>query len=371
MFKNIASQKVIFFAFDSTTNLPKTGDGANITPYVSKDYGTVTVLGTATATELDSTNAKGYYSCVLTQAETNADTLMFTAKSSTANIVVIGSPAVVMTNPPLFTTLAVDASGRVDLGKILGTAVSTPATAGILDVNVKNMNNVAGTAITTIKAVQGLTTADTITTCTTVTNQLTAATIASGVWKDTTAGDFTTSASIGKSIMNGVALGTGLTINAYTGNTVQTGDAYARLGAPAGASVSADVAAVNSKTTNLPASPASTTNITSGTITTVTNLTNAPSAGDFTAAMKTSLSAATPTVLLTAGTGTGQVTLSSGVLTANPNGDFTATQKTSIGTAVAASAVASVTAQVSANVTAVNGTTVTGDGGLTVAWGPA
>jgi len=34
------------------------------------------------------------------------------------------------------------------------------------------------------------------------------------------------------------------TITTYTGNTVQTGDNYARLGAPAGASVSADVAAV-------------------------------------------------------------------------------------------------------------------------------
>ena len=50
------------------------------------------------------------------------------------------------------------ASGRIDAGKILGTAISTPATAGILDVNVKNMNNVAATAITTIKAVQGLAT---------------------------------------------------------------------------------------------------------------------------------------------------------------------------------------------------------------------
>ncbi len=47
--------------------------------------------------------------------------------------------------------------------------------------------------------------------------------------------------------------------------TAQTGDAYARLGAPAGASVSADVAAVKSdtgaikaKTDNLPASPAAT-----------------------------------------------------------------------------------------------------------------
>ena len=68
--------------------------------------------------------------------------------------------------------------------------------------------------------------------------------MATAVWTDTTAGDFTVAASIGKSVMNGVALGTGLTINAYTGNTVQTGDAFARLGAPAGASVSADVAAV-------------------------------------------------------------------------------------------------------------------------------
>ena len=34
------------------------------------------------------------------------------------------------------------------------------------------------------------------------------------------------------------------TLTTYTGNTVQTGDAYARLGAPAGASVSADVAAM-------------------------------------------------------------------------------------------------------------------------------
>jgi len=34
------------------------------------------------------------------------------------------------------------------------------------------------------------------------------------------------------------------TLTTYTGNTVQTGDAFARLGAPAGVSVSADVAAV-------------------------------------------------------------------------------------------------------------------------------
>jgi hypothetical protein len=38
------------------------------------------------------------------------------------------------------------------------------------------------------------------------------------------------------------------TLTTYTGNTVQTGDSFARLGAPAGASVSADIAAVKSDT---------------------------------------------------------------------------------------------------------------------------
>ncbi|HET6327066.1 MAG TPA: hypothetical protein VFG04_20465, partial [Planctomycetaceae bacterium] len=38
------------------------------------------------------------------------------------------------------------------------------------------------------------------------------------------------------------------TLTTYSGNTVQTGDAYARLGAPAGASVSADVASIKTDT---------------------------------------------------------------------------------------------------------------------------
>ena len=68
-----------------------------------------------------------------------------------------------------------------------------------------------------------------------------------------------------------------------------------------------------------PSSIASPTNITAGTITTVTNLTNAPT-----------------------------------------NGDFTATMKTSIGTAVAASAVASVTGNVGGNVVGSVGSVATG-----------
>ncbi len=49
----------------------------------------------------------------------------------------------------------------------------------------------------------GTTLAYTVTTVTTVTNQLTAAQIATGIWQDTTAGDFTTSSSIGKSLYTG------------------------------------------------------------------------------------------------------------------------------------------------------------------------
>lgn len=152
MFKNVASQKLIVYAFDSTTNLPKTGDAANLTAYVSKDYGTVTVLGDTSATEMDSTNGKGYYLFDLTQGETNGDCLMFSCKSSTSNIVVIAVPAVVFTVPPYFSTLGIASDG--DLVKV----------------------------------------------------------------------------------------------NTLDGHTAQTGDVYARVGAPAGASVSADIAAVKSQT---------------------------------------------------------------------------------------------------------------------------
>jgi hypothetical protein len=80
---------------------------------------------------------------------------------------------------------------------------------------------------------------------------------------------------------------------------------------------------VNGGTLTFPsgATLASTTNITAGTITTCTNLTNAATSGDLTATMKTSVTtaatAATPTVLLTAGTSTGQLDFTSGVVKAN------------------------------------------------------
>jgi hypothetical protein len=70
---------------------------------------------------------------------------------------------------------------------------------------------------------------------------------------------------------------------------------------------------------------ASTNNITGGTITNVTNLTNAPTAGDFTVAMKASLNAATPSVA--------SVNTVTNLINAPTAGDFTVAMKASLNAA--------------------------------------
>lgn len=115
---------------------------------------------------------------------------------------------------------------KANVTQILGTAVSTPATAGVLDVNVKNINNISASSVTTISAVLGTASANTpqtgdayavvntrlpsaltggnINACLqdidlTMLSTLTS-TIVSAVWRDTTPGDFTQAGSIGKSL---------------------------------------------------------------------------------------------------------------------------------------------------------------------------
>ncbi len=78
-----------------------------------------------------------------------------------------------------------------------------------------------------------------------------------------------------------------------------------------------------------PGAVASTTNITAGTITTVTNLTNAPTVGDFTGDMKTSLNAATPAVTVSDKTGFSLTAAYDAAKTAAQAGD---TMKVSSGT---------------------------------------
>lgn len=202
-----------------------------------------------------------------------------------------------------------------------------------------------------------------------------------------------------------------------TGNVAQTGDNYARLGAPAGASVSADIAAakvdtsaIKAKTDFLPSATAGaaggvfiagsnaatsiTTALTANIIGNVTGNVSG-SVGSVTGAVASVTgnvggnvvgSVASVTARVTANTDqlAGQtVTAAAGVtfpssvasptnitagtittvtnLTNAPTaGDFTATMKASIGTAVAASAVASVTGNVGGNVTGSVGSVASG-----------
>ena len=112
-------------------------------------------------------------------------------------------------------------SGRIDIGKALGTAVTLDSN-NVLNVSTKYIGGTLQTARDIGASVLLAASQHVIVdsgTVTTVTNQLTAAQVATGVWQDTTAGDFTVSASIGKSVMNGVSLGTGLTVNDITTKT--------------------------------------------------------------------------------------------------------------------------------------------------------
>jgi hypothetical protein len=128
MFKNVASQKLTLLAIDTTTNAPKTGDAANLTAYVSKDDGAVTVLGDTSATELEATNAPGLYSFDLTQAETNADKVLGTGKSSTANVKLI--PVLIYTLPAAFTShVAQTGDNFARLGAPAGASVSADIAA--------------------------------------------------------------------------------------------------------------------------------------------------------------------------------------------------------------------------------------------------
>jgi len=163
--------------------------------------------------------------------------------------VVLADTVTTLTNLPSIPANWLTAAGTAsDFGAEMATAIWTDIVAGdftvAASIGKSIMNGVSlGTGLTVARC----TLVDTVTT---VTNQLTAAAIAAGVWRDNVAGDFTVAASIGKSVMNGVALGTGLTINAYTGDTPQTGDALAN-GASGFVAIKGDTAAIKTQTDKL------------------------------------------------------------------------------------------------------------------------
>lgn len=114
---------------------------------------------------------------------------------------------------------------KVDVDAWLGTAASTPTVAGVPNVNVKTWNDLTTVALPLIPTVAGRTL------------DVSAGGEAGLDWANV--GTQSTAVNLSATTVNLTN-----TVTTYTGNTVQTGDNFARLGAPAGASVSADIAAV-------------------------------------------------------------------------------------------------------------------------------
>lgn len=101
MLRNTAGQKLVVFAYTASTRVPIAGDAANLSAFVSRDYATPAALADTSAAELSASNATGFYLFDLAQAETDADVLTFTAKSTTSGVVAIAVPAVVGTDAVL------------------------------------------------------------------------------------------------------------------------------------------------------------------------------------------------------------------------------------------------------------------------------
>jgi hypothetical protein len=120
----------------------------------------------------------------------------------------VGSPttAVDLSNTTIKTTQKVDVDTIKTNPVANGGTVTFPTNATLASTT--NITAAAGCAVSSLGA-------NVITAAATATDF--GDEIASAIWKDTTAGDFTAANSIGKSIMNGVSLGTGLTVAAVSG----------------------------------------------------------------------------------------------------------------------------------------------------------
>lgn len=158
VFKNVASQKLTLLVIDTAANVPRTGDAANLTAYVSKDDGAVTALGDTSAAELDATNAPGLYSFDLTQAETNADKLLFSGKSSTAGVRVV--PLLAYTRANNVNDLVIDASGNLTAGITGNLTGNVSGSVGSVTGNVGgSVGSVASNGITAASLATGAITA--------------------------------------------------------------------------------------------------------------------------------------------------------------------------------------------------------------------
>lgn len=172
------------------------------------------------------------------------------------------------TNPSSASTFEILATAEwiqrlADINSLLGTAIATPTTGGVLEVD---LTHIAGSAVSTTTAQLGVnlvqisgdaTAADNLESYTDGTTPIPAnVTQLGGAAQSLT--DLKDFADDGYDPATNKVQGVVLvdTLTTYTGNTVQTGDSFARLGAPAGASISADIAAIEAQTDDIGAAGA-------------------------------------------------------------------------------------------------------------------
>jgi hypothetical protein len=128
LFRNAANQKLPVFAYDKTTGEPKTGDAANITAQISKDWSAAAATNDTNPTELDSTDHPGIYLFDLTAAETAADVICVSARSSTGGVLI--DPVIAYTQPKLFT-----------MGTCTGTPTTTSIPSDVSEATADHFNN--------------------------------------------------------------------------------------------------------------------------------------------------------------------------------------------------------------------------------------
>ncbi len=119
LFKNMSGQKLPVYAYDS--NGAKTGIAASITGSVSKDGASSAAIANTNPTEIGG----GWYLFSLTQAESDANLLVWFAQSSTTGVKVEGGAA--------FTVTGIGNLPTVDISTIGGDSVpATPTLEGSL-----------------------------------------------------------------------------------------------------------------------------------------------------------------------------------------------------------------------------------------------
>ena len=109
MYRNVAGQKWVVFAFDRQTSVPKTGDAANITANIRIDGGTANPIDDLNPAELEG----GYYIFDITQVETNGELVSIHPSSTTAYIQVVGVPGTYSTDLIITEAIADGTGGRV------------------------------------------------------------------------------------------------------------------------------------------------------------------------------------------------------------------------------------------------------------------